>query len=474
MYGVTSVDIKGAPMSQLLERYFHLSQYGTTVRTELWAGLVTFLTMAYIIVVQPAFLSGLAFGQTTGMDAGAVMTATCLSAALGTLIMGLWARYPVALAPGMGQNAFFVLTVIPAAAAAGFEPAWPVALGVVFLAGALFLAVSLVGLRELLLRSVSQSLKSGISAGIGLFIALIGLQNAGLIQAHPATLVTLNSHFTSPDLLVFFAGLIVTAVLYARHISGAILWGIIVATLIAIAFQLSVPAATPKLEQFRLATHIVAMPPSLSPIFGHIDIAASLSRQMITFVVIFLFMDLFDTMGSLIAVGERAGLIQNHHLPRARQAFTADAIATVGGAYLGTSTVTCYIESIAGIEQGGRTGLMAVTVSILFLAALFLHPVVIMIGSYPPITAAALVLVGAMMLQSVHRIEWESPTEAVPAFLILIGIPLTYSISDGIALGFITYPLIKVLAGRREEVSWMMGILAVLLVLYFICLRSSR
>ena len=463
----------------MLERLFKLSENQTTARTELLAGLTTFLTMAYIIVVQPAVLSGAMFGMKTGLDFGAVMTATCLAAALSTALMAWLARYPIAQAPGMGENFFFVFSVIPAATAAGFTDGWQVALGCVFLSGVLFLILSLIGLRELIFNTISPALKNGIAAGIGLFIAFIGLQNTGLIVKDPGSGVKMSVQITSPDLIVFFVGLFATAILLARKIRGAILWGIITATVSAVILKLSLGGSMTPLvansmlaKQFTLAHQVIAAPPSLAPTFFQMDIVHAASSKMILFVFVLLFMLTFDAIGSLIGVCEQAGFMRDNKLPRARQAMVSDAVGTVAGAVLGTSTVTSFIESAAGVEQGGRTGLTGFVVAGLFLLALFFSPIIAMVGSYPPITAPALVIVGAMMLQNVSKIDWRDHTEAIPAFLILIGIPLSYSIADGLALGFISYPLIKVCSGRGREISWLTCVLAALLALYFVFVRS--
>jgi AGZA family xanthine/uracil permease-like MFS transporter len=468
----------------MFERLFRLSENGTTLRTELLAGLTTFLTMAYIIFVQPAVLSGKMFGQQTGMDFGAVTTATCLSAALASVIMGLYARYPIAQAPGMGENFFFVFSAIPAAAAAGFANGWQVALGVVFVSGLLFLGLSLIGVREMVMDAISPSMKNAIATGIGLFIAFIGLQNAGLVVKDPGTAVKLNAHFASPDLIVFFVGLLMAAALHARRVRGSILWGIVAATVLALLLKLILPRLNEAvagsklvkesilLTRFEIASYVVSPPPSLAPTLFKLDLTHALSAAMWPFIVIFLFMVFFDTVGTLIGVAEQAGFMKDNKLPRARQAFVSDATATVVGACLGTSTVTSYIESATGVEQGGRTGLTAVTVAALFLAALFFSPIIAMVGSYPPITAPALVLVGAMMLRNVAKIDWADRSEAVPAFLLLIGIPLSYSIADGLALGFISYPLIKLLSGRARDVRWLSYVLAALLLLYFLFVRG--
>ena len=469
----------------MFDRIFRLTENRTTFWTEIVAGTITFLTMAYIIFVQPAILSGTMFGQPTGMDAGAVTTATCLSAALATAIMGLYARYPIAQAPGMGHNFFFVFTMLPAAAAAGFANSWQVALGATFLAGVLFLLVSLLGVRTLILDAVSASMKHAIAAGIGLFIAFLGLQNAGLVVADPGTAVKLNPRFFSPDLMVFVFGLLSIAVLQARKVPGAILLGIVGATALAICLSLTLPhlpgsltermalADSKLMTQFKLADHAMAPPPSLSPTLFQMDLVGAVSASMIPFIFILLFMDLFDTLGTLIGVASQANLLENGKLPRANRALLSDAVGTVAGACMGTSTVTSYIESAAGVEAGGRTGLTSLTVALLFVLALFFAPLISMVGSYPPITAPALVVVGSMMMQCATKIDWSDTSEALPAFLTLIGIPLTYSIGDGLALGFILYPLVKFFCGRGAEVRWLSYALAAVLIAYFCLLRAG-
>ncbi len=472
-------------MRTILDRFFRLSEHQTSVRTELLAGLTTFLTMAYIIFVQPAVLSGAMFDIDTGMDFGAVLVATCLSAALATAIMALYARYPIAQAPGMGENFFFVFSVLPVAAAAGFTNGWQVALGVVFISGVLFLILSLLGIREMILDAVSPSMKNGIAVGIGLFIAFIGFQNGGLVVRDPATLVKLNPNVASPDLIVFFFGLLVTATTHARRIRGSILWGILAASVLAIGLRLILPTLPASISesqlitesklmsQFQIASSIVSSPPSLAPTFLKMDLVGALSAAMVPFIIVFLFMNVFDTIGTLIGVCERAGFMKDNKLPRAGRALVSDAVGTIAGAALGTSTTVSFIESAAGVEQGGRTGLTGITVSLLFLLALFFTPVIEMAGSYPPITAPALIIVGSMMIQNVVKIDWPDYSESVPAFLTIIGIPLFYSIADGLALGLITYPIIKFLGGRGKEVGWLMYVLAAFLVMYFVFVRGG-
>lgn len=468
----------------MTDSFFQLEKHGTSAKAEVTAGVTTFLTMSYIIFVQPAILSGAMFDINTGIDFGAITTATCLSASLATLIMGLYARYPIALAPGMGVNLFFVLSALPAAAAAGFAEPWRATLGAVFVAGVLFLLLSVTGVRERLLDVVSPSMKRGIAVGIGLFIAFIGLTNAGVVVADPGAAVKLNPEYLSPDLLVFSVGLVVGAVLHVRRVVGSIIWGIGSALATALALRFVLPILPESIAQsdavtgsmlfsrFSPTSAIFALPPSLAPTFFKMDIVAALSVSMLPIILIFLFIDVFDTAGTLIAVGEQAGLMKEGKLPRASQAMMADAVGTAAGACMGTSTVTSFIESAAGVEAGGRTGLTAVTVAAFFLLALFFAPFVAMVGSYPPITAPALVLVGTMMLRNVSYIEWSDRSESIPAVLTLMGIPFLYSIGDGIAFGLVVYPLVKSLGGKAREVRLSMWLLAALLVAYFVFVRS--
>lgn len=440
----------------LLNKLFKLDRNRTSVRQELLAGLTTFMTMSYIIFVQPAVLATDFAGQPTGLSVDAVMLATCLSAALATLFMGLYANYPIALAPGMGENFFFV-SVIMALSAQGVANAWQAVLGMVFIAGVAFLVLSLFRVRELIINAVSPSLKNGIAVGIGLFIAFIGLRNAGIILAAQGTAVRFNTNLLEPRVLIFFFGLFLTAALQARKVRGAILWGIVTTTVVALLFQ-----------QVSY-TGLVGLPADTA--FLKFDLRAALNWRWIPFIVIFLFMDMFDTMGTLIGVGEQAGFIQNNRLPRAGRALLADAAGTVAGAALGTSTVTSYIESAVGVSYGGRTGLVGIACAALFLLSLFLSPLVGMVGNYPSITAPALVMVGAMMMKNVFKIAWDDCTEALPAFLVLIGIPLSFSIADGLALGLIAYPVIKLCSGKGRQIGWLMYVLAVLFIARYIFIR---
>ena len=446
----------------MLARYFKFQENGTTTRIEVGAGITTFITLAYIVFVQPAVLSGKMFGMDTGMDPGAVMVATCLVGALATFIMGVYANYPIAQAPGMGENFFFVFTVIPAAgaliAARGWQHTspWQIALGVVFIAGVLFLILSLLKVRRVLIDSVSPSLKNGIAVGIGIFIAFIGLQNAKIIVASPGTLVKLTDDIANWDVLVFGIGLLVMAVLYTRKVRGAILIGIIAGM------------ATSLLLGKITYSGIISAPPSISPTLLKMDIIHALAFRLWPYILIFLFMDVFDTMGTLIGVAEQAGLIRDNRLPRAGKALLSDAVGTVVGAAMGTSTVTSFIESSTGVAHGGRTGFASVITAACFLFALFFSPLVAMVANYPPITAPALVVVGAMMIRNVVKIDWDDFTECFPAFLVIIGIPLSYSIADGIAWSFIAYPLVKLFSGRRRDVSWITYLVAGLFLIRYL------
>jgi AGZA family xanthine/uracil permease-like MFS transporter len=457
----------------MLARWFRLGEHGVTVRSEIGAGVTTFLTMSYIIFVQPGMLAA----APVNMDAGAVTAATCVTSAVATLLMGAWARYPIALAPGMGINAYFAYVLVPVAATAGHPEPWRAGLAVVFAAGVLFLLISGLGVRERLMRALSPSLRHAIAVGIGLFITFIGLRNAGLIVADESTLVRLTRSLASPDIAVAAAGLAIAATAAARRIPGAILLGIAGAASVAAGLRAVLPSVAPgavtgAFAALAVPDGIVALPPSLAPTFLQMDLAALWLPALLPYVLVFLFIDVLDTLGTLVGVSEQACLLRNGELPRARQAFASDALATVAGACLGTSTVTSYIESAAGVAAGGRTGLVAVTVAALFLLALLLSPVIAVIGAYPPLTAPALVMVGIAMLGGVSRIDWHDPTESVPALLIVLGIPLAFSIGDGIALGLVAYPALKALSGRAVEVHPALWVVATALAAYLLLLRA--
>ncbi len=421
----------------MLESLFKLSANGTNVRTEILAGITTFLTMAYILFVNPSILSA------AGMDHGAVFVATCLAAAAGTLIMGLYANYPVALAPGMGLNAYFTYGVVQ-----GMGLGWPVALGAVFVAGILFLILSLLPVREWIINAIPRSLKLAISAGIGLFLAIIGLQKAGIVVDHPVTLVTLGD-MSKPEVLLAVTGFVLMVVLSVRRVPGAMIIAILAVTAASLALGISDFGG------------VFSMPPSLAPTFMRMDVAGALESGLVAVILAFLIIDLFDTAGTLIGLAQRSGLLDAQgRLPRLKQALLADSGATVIGAAMGTSTTTSYIESAAGINAGGRTGLTAVSVAVLFLLSLFLAPLAKTIPAYA--TAPALVFVACLMARGIAEIDWDDMTEVAPAMVTAITMPLTFSIANGIGLGFITYVLVKTLSGRPAEAGpaiWAMAAL---------------
>ena len=426
----------------MLENLFKLSENSTNVRTELIAGVTTFLTMAYIAFVNPSILAA------AGMDQGAVFVATCLAAAIGSAIMGLWANYPIALAPGMGLNAFFAYTVVLT-----LGHSWQTALGAVFIAGVLFLILSMLKVREWIINAIPHSLKLSIAAGIGMFLGIIGLKNAGIVVDHPATLVTLGD-LTQATVLVAIVGFLVMAALDARRVPGAITIAILLATLVAVATGLSE------------ATGVFSMPPSLAPTLFAMDLAGALDGALISVIFAFLFVDLFDTAGTLIGVAHRGGMLDSEgKLPRLGKALMSDSVATVAGAALGTSTTTSYIESVAGVKAGGRTGLTAVVVAVLFLLCLFFSPLAGTIPAYA--TAPALVFVACLMMRSIAEVDWDDVTEYVPAVITAISMPLTFSISTGIGFGFVAYAGIKILSGRWKEAGWAVIVLAGLFILKF-------
>lgn len=429
----------------MLERMFHLKEHNTTVRTELVAGLTTFMTMAYIIFVNPSTVAQ------AGMPAEGVLIATAVSAALATLLMAFLSNYPFALAPGMGLNAYFTYGVV-----IGLGWTWQEALGAVFISGVIFLLLTFSKVRESIINSIPMGLKSGISAGIGLFITFIGLANAGIVVNNDATLVGLGNP-TDPNVLLAFFGIIITVVLITKKVPGAILWGIIVSTIVAVVTGIT------KAPQGFIAL------PDFTPwmdILGKMDIAGAWEKGILSVVFSFLFVDFFDTAGTLVGVSQQAGFLdKNGNLPKAGRALMADSIGTITGAFFGTPTVTTYVESASGVAVGGRTGLTGVVVAVLFLLSLFFIPV---IGIVPAAaTAPALIIVGAMMMQSVLHLKWDDFSEVMPAFLAMITMPLTYSISTGIAIGFVAYPIIKILVGRARDVHWIVYVLGVLFIYRF-------
>jgi len=445
----------------VLDRYFKLAENGTSIRTEIVAGLTTFVTMAYIVFVNPAVLSTDFAGNPTGMDPQAVMLATCVAAAVATVIMGLLARYPIAQAPGMGNNHFFV-SVVMGLTALGITNAWQVALGIVFLSGVFFLILSLFSVRETIMSALSPSMRSGIAVGIGLFITFIGLRNGGLIVSRPGTLVGLNTELLSAGPAIFTFGLLVIAVLHVRKIPGSILIGVLAAALLAFVLgKVTLPAA------------LTGLPHIQESAIMKLDIAGALTITCVPFVIMMLFTDIFDTVGTLVGVSERGGFMKDGKLPRVKRALVSDAIGTMVGATLGTSTVTSYIESASGVEQGGRTGLVNMVVAAMFLLALLFAPLIAVVASFPPITASALVVVGVFMTGAIRQVDWDDFSEALPAFLIMLGIPLTYSITDGLALGLVSYPVIKFLSGRGRDVHILMYVLCAVMIAYFVFVRMK-
>ena len=425
-----------------LERRFALAAHGTTWRREAIAGATTFLAMAYITVVNPAILAD------AGMDFGAVFVATCLAAAAGTLAMGLLANYPIALAPGMGQNAFFTYAVV-----VGSGHPWQTALGAVFVSGVLFVALSALPVREWLVNAIPRNLKLGMAAGIGLFVAFVGLRNAGIVAADGATLVSFGD-FTAFGPAAALIGFVLIAGLAARRVTGAVVLGILA---VAVAGWLADAAAF---------HGVASLPPSPAPVLLQLDIAGALQLSMVTVILSMLMVDVFDTAGTLVGVATRAGLIgADGKLPRLRSALFADSGATLFGSLAGTSSTTSFIESAAGVESGGRTGLSAVVVAGLFLLCLLFAPLA---ESVPPYaTGAALLFVACLMARSLADVTWDDATEAVPAVITAIAMPLSFSVADGIGLGFMTYAAIKVLAGRHRECPLAVYVVALIFLARF-------
>ncbi|SNT01294.1 putative MFS transporter, AGZA family, xanthine/uracil permease [Granulicella rosea] len=429
-------------MRTRLEQYFGFAAHGTTWRTEILAGLTTFITMAYIIFVNPAILSQ------TGMPLAAVTTSTCLCAAFGSILMGTIANYPLALAPGMGLNAYFTYTVVK-----GMGVPWQTALGAVFLSGVIFLLLTFGGIRQKLLAAIPYQLHAAVAGGIGLFIAFIGLRNSGIIVPSPATTVTLgNLHAHTTQLAIF--GIVLIAILQAYKVKASMLIGVLGTLIVGILFHQ---------VKYQPSTF---NPLAISATAFHMDLRGALKMNALEIIFVFLFVDLFDNIGTLVAVTERAGLIADDHtIPRLDKIFFADASATVVGALAGTSTVTSYIESSAGVAAGGRTGVTAITTGILFFLAIFIAPA---IGAIPDFaTAPALILVGALMVAGAARIDWEEPRIAIPSFLTLITIPLTYSIATGLSFGIISFAVLELATGRGRRQHWMLYTLAALFLFRF-------
>jgi AGZA family xanthine/uracil permease-like MFS transporter len=435
-------------MRSQLEKYFEFSRLGTNWRTEFLAGFTTFITMAYIILVNPAILAQ------AGLPLPAVTAATCLSAAIGCMLMGIIARYPIALAPGMGLNAYFTYTVV-----IGMHVPWQTALGAVFLSGVVFLVLTGFGIRQMILASIPQELYSAVAAGIGLFIGLVGLRNSGLIVPSASTMVTLGN-LRNPTTGLALLGLLIMATLQVFNVRGSILIGVLATTLAAI------PA---NLVHWQTAPYSIDM---ISATAFKLDVRGALHIGLIEIVFVFLFVDLFDNLGTLLAVTKKAGLINpDNSIPRVTSILFADAVATVCGSLAGTSTVTSYIESSAGVAAGGRSGVTAITTGIFFLIALFTAPLV---GIVPiAATAPALILVGSLMLAHISEIDWHKPIVAVPAFLTLVMIPLTYSIANGLGFGIISYAILHIATGKARKEDWLLYVLAALFLTRFIYLGAS-
>ncbi|MEO0549046.1 MAG: NCS2 family permease [Pseudomonadota bacterium] len=427
--------------------YFKIAERGSTVRREMMAGVTTFLAMSYIIFVNPDILAN------AGMDPGAVFVATCLSAAIGTLIMGLYANFPIAIAPGMGLNAFFTFGVV-----LGMGIPWEAALMAVFLSGVLFVVISVLPIREWVINSIPMELKLSISAGIGLFLIMIGLTSVGIVVDNPATLVGLGDLSAMPALLAIVCFILIV-VLEAREVPGGILLGMLTITAAGVLLGVAEPSG------------IVSLPPSVEPTLFALDWSQVFELGLVVIVISFLFVDVFDTAGTLVAVAHRAGLLDSKgHIIGLRRALLADSTATMVGAVVGTSSATSYVESIAGVKAGGRTGLTAITVAALFLVALFFAPLAGAIQSYA--TGPALVFVGCVMVGGLASVDWDDMTAFVPAVITAVAMPLTYSIATGIGLGFITYAALKIGAGRWKQLSPSVLVLAVLFLFKFIFLDS--
>jgi AGZA family xanthine/uracil permease-like MFS transporter len=424
-----------------MERFFKLKEHGTDIRTELLAGLTTFLTMAYIVFVNPSILGD------AGMPKDAVFVATCVAAALGSLVMGLYANYPIALAPGMGLNAYFAYGVV-----GGMGYSWEAALGAVFLSGCLFVLVSVLRVREMIINGIPQSIRAAITAGIGLFLAIIALKNAGIVVAHPATFITLGDLQQLPALFAI-AGFFVIIALDQLKIKGALLIGIVAVTALSFLFAGN---------QFG---GIVSAPPSIAPTLLKLDISTALSIGILNVVLVFFLVELFDATGTLMGVANRAGLLKSGKMHRMNKALLADSSAIVAGSMLGTSSTTAYIESAAGVQAGGRTGLTAVVVAILFLACLFFAPLAGAVPAYA--TAPALLYVSCLMLRELAGLAWDDATESIPAVITALMMPFTYSIANGIAFGFISYAVLKLLTGRAKEVQPVVWVIAALFVLMY-------
>lgn len=449
-----------------IDRYFGITAHGSTVPRELRAGLTTFLTMSYILFVNPHVLGQAITVQNNFVQ---LLMTTAIAAAFGSIVMGVIARYPFAQAPGMGLNAFFTYTVV-----LGMGVPWQTALGAVFISGVLFVVLSVAGARQAIVRSIPMSLKLAITAGIGCFLAFLGLRSAGIVVPSEATLVTLGS-ITSPTVLLALLGLLLGAVLLQRRVPGALLWSILATSLIAVITRAKVydTGAGGPLEAFPGFTNgIVGLPVWPSDLVGQLDIAGAFGIGLLSVVFTFFFVDFFDATGTLTGLASKAGYMDEHgDMPRARTTFSMDGLAAMFGALMGTSTTTAYVESAAGIGEGGRTGLTATTTGGLFLLSMFLWPLASIVPGAA--TAPALILVGAMMMDGIRNIRWDEMSEGVPAFLTIIAMPLTFSIANGVSLGIISYCAIKLFSGHPRQVSWLLYIVAALLVGRYLFLAAG-
>lgn len=450
-----------------LAKYFEFTKHQTNYRREIVAGITTFLAMAYILFVNPNMLSGgeLGEGRQGLIDAGihfptfdAVFFATAVAAVIGCLVMGLFAKYPIALAPGMGLNAFFTYSVV-----IQMQIPWEQALAGVFVSGLIFLLLTASGIRETIINAIPAGLKHAVGAGIGLFIAFIGLKNAGIIISDPATYLALGD-LTNGNTLLAVAGIVITAILMTRKIKGAIFYGIVITSVIGMLVNL-----------VSLPTGVVAVPSDTSAVGALFDSlfdpSVMFSGSMLIVIFTFLFVDFFDTAGTLVGVASQAGLMKDNKLPRAGKALAADSIATIAGSVVGTSTTTSYVESSAGVAAGGRTGLTAVVTGLCFLVAMFFSPLLSVITA--AVTAPALIIVGVLMASNLTKIEWDKIEEAIPSFLTILCMPLTFSIATGIAVGFILYPITKIVKGEAKKVHPIMYVLFIVFLFYFIFLRES-
>ena len=442
----------------LIEKIFKLSENKTTVKTEIVAGITTFMTLSYIIFVQPAVLSK------AGMDFGAVMTATCLASAFATFLMGIYANYPIALAPAMGHNFYFAFTVCGAVTSGGMGYRWETALGAVFVSGLIFVVLTKFGFRETLLNAIPESLKHAIAVGIGLLIAFVGLQWAGIVVDAPGILVGLGD-LKSPPVLLSVSGLLITSMLISKGVRGAFLLGIVITAIAGLPFGIV------------KYNGLLSMPPSLSPTLLKLDLSGIFSASGAMIIFVFFFLALFDTIGTLVGVSEQAGFMKDGRLPRAEKALLSDSLGMTAGALLGTSTVTSYIESAAGVASGGRTGLSNIATGVLLISALFFSPVAMMVGGgyeaskgvfLYPVIAPVLIIIGSMMMKGIRNIRWDNTSESIPSFLTIVIMPVTVSITEGIAFGFISYSILKLISDKRKDVPWIIYLFSTLFILRYI------